>query len=290
MQLAEAFKLNEDGYALIQRLVSRRMELDLEEERAELGVILAKQKVIEHKSGFFNSINKYQKEHSAARLQERVVKKETWRQRWDRQNIDTLPSALQHCPIEELIDKHRDTVTGRVQLYLILQEVVHTPIYYALDDFEEAGEEERFERHIEEFSQLCALKGITNTIHRETKAYFKEIHRDSANILKLDVGGSGILSAIAGGASGKLLSELPQEAIALNVVKVVNLINYLNSNDNPDRASTDDILAEARTLFLDFKVAAERKVVFEAMHKSEKESMQLLDILDVGLRRIVKNG
>ncbi|PEB54474.1 hypothetical protein CON65_17185 [Bacillus pseudomycoides] len=105
--------------------------------------------------------------------------------------------------------------------------------------------------------------------------------------MTLLAGGSGILGAIAGGAAGKLLSQLPQETIALNVIKVVNLIIYLNSNNGISKHYSDELLTEAKMLFIEFKQVTEKELVINGINKDKKEIIQLLDILNVGLKRII---
>ncbi|BBI36491.1 hypothetical protein [Cohnella abietis] len=261
MQLLEAFKLNEEGYALIQKFISRRVELDIEDERQELEALTTKQLEISQKSGFFNSINKLHKDHATSKADERIRHKVAWKDNWDAHHISSLNSELRSYSIHDLIHKHIGTVIGRVQLYLILQEVVHTPIYYAQDSSKAVGDERNFEKTINSFSQLCGLNNIGFKIFEDTKAFFKEIKRE--------------------------LSHLPEEAVALNVAKVTNFINHLKSNDNPDRSSTGHSLAEAQTLFLEFKRTAEHEIVFNNASKNKKEDLSLLDILNDGLKRII---
>jgi hypothetical protein len=348
MQLSEPFKLNDEGYALLQKFILLRIEKDINCEKNVLEVLLNKKQQTMIKSGFFNTINRFHKEQSVNNIEDRIRKKEDWKDKWTVQNISIIKDSLIHIHVHDLINRFKETVTGRIQLFLILQEVVHTPIYNALDSLESAGDEKNFEETIIEISNLCGLNNIGKKIIEDTNTFFKDIKRENTNILKWGlygfigisavaaiiampviapaigglmglsgaaatasglaflgggsvaagglgmaggmtvlVGGSGILGAIAGGAAGKLISQLPQEAIALNVVKVVNLINFLKSKDNPDYQNTDDILSTARSLFLEFKQVSEKELVLNGIHKDKKDSVKFLDILNVGLKRIL---
>lgn len=348
MEIAETFKLNDEGYALLQKFILRRIEIDLEIEKDEFETLRNKQLEASKKSGFFNSIYKFHKDQSISKVEERIRKKTAWKEQWVTENKNLFSSNLESYSIQELIIRHTQTVIGRVQLFLILQEVVHTPIYVSENSKEKVGDEKHFEKTILEFSHLCNLNNCGQKIIDDTKSFFKDINKEGSNIFKWGlyglvgvsavaailavpviapaiggvfglsgaaatasglaflgggsiaagglgmaggmtvlVGGSGILGAVAGGAAGKLLSQLPQEAIALNIVKVVNLIKFLKSTDNRDRRETKEILVDAESLFLEFKYSSEKELIFNSKNKNRKESLKLADILTVGFKRII---
>lgn len=267
--------------------------------------------------------------------------------KWYDQNLPSSSSNI-ICSIDDLINNFKNSEIGKAQLFLILQEIVHTPIYYAHDSLEAAGKEVDFEGTINDISKRMGLNDLGLQIIKNTKSFYKDVKKENTSILKwgiyglmgastiatilaipviapaigglmglsgaaatasglailgggsiaagglgmaggmtLLVGGSGILGAIAGGAAGKLLSQLPQETIALNVIKVVNLIIYLNSNNGISKHYSDELLTEAKMLFIEFKQATEKELVINGINKDKKEIIQLLDILNVGLKRII---
>lgn len=322
MQLSNIFILDEEGYALILKLIQRRIEKDILSERRELEQIQIKQKQISQKSGFLNSLNKYHKDHSSTKVYVRVTKKVFWQERWEQKNIKALSSSLRNMKAEEIIRQYHGSSEGKTKLFLILQEVIHTPIFHSFDDVDNAGEERDFNKSINELSGLCGLGLHGTKIIEDTEKFFKDIKNENTNMFKYGiygligvgaltavlampviapaigglfglsgaaattaglamlgggsiaagglgmaggmtilVGGSGILGAVAGGAVGKLLSQLPYEVIALNVCKTVNYINYLKeTNFSPT------LLSEAQNMFLSFKQTAEKEIVLNNVY------------------------
>lgn len=349
MSLPQTFTLNEDGYTLIQKLVQFRMDEDLAYEYHELRVIEEKQRNIAQKNGILHTLNKAHKNHAASKVSERIRKKEEWKAYWEAKNLIPLPEILRDAAIEQLINEFNATAEGRVQLYLIMQEVIHTPIYYDIDHFKQAGEESNFEAHIDKISHMCGFGPWGMKIYKNTEKFFKDIKDEGGKMLKWGitglvgvgsiaavlalpviapavggllglsgaaattaglamlgggsvaagglgmaggmtvlVGGSSLLGAVAGGAVGKMLSQIPQEAVALNIVKMVNLIHYLKSDDNRDQAATMNTLIKAQNLFLEFKHQTEREMLLNGIYNSKKEMMQMTHILNRAFRQLIK--
>jgi hypothetical protein len=343
MQLTDTFILNEDGYALILKLIQRRIQMDILSDRTELEQLQAKQNQISQKSGFFNSLNTMHKDQASSKIYTRLIKKVNWQEKWEIKYINPLSASLQNIDVEGIIKRYKDSVEGRAKLFLVLQEVVHTPIYQVFDNVEAAGEEKDFKKSINELSNLCYLGQQGNRIFDNTEKFFKDIKNVNGNMLKYGiygligvgaltavlampliapaigglfglsgaaaasaglamlgggsiaagglgmaggmtvlVGGSGILGVVAGGAVGKLLSQLPHDAIAINVCKTVNFINYLKETN-----SSTILLSNAQDMFLSFKQNAEREIVKNNVYKTKKESLQLLAILNTGLNYII---
>lgn len=348
MKLPQTFILNEDGYTLIQKLVQFRMDEDLAYEYHGLRVIEEKQQNIAQKNGILHSLNKAHKNHAASKMLERIRKKEEWKAYWEAKNLIPLPEILRDAAIEQLINDFNATVEGRIQLFLIMQEVIHTPIYYDMDHFKDAGEETNFEAHIDKISHLCGFGPWGKKIYKDTEKFFKDIKDEGGKMLKWGitdlvgvgsiaavlalpaiapavggllglsgaaattagltmlgggsiaagvgmvggmtvlVGGSSLLGVVALDAVGKILSQIPQEAVALNIVKVVNLIHYLKSDDNRDQVATIDILIKAQELFLEFKHQIEREMLLTGIYNTKKEMMQMTHILNRAFRQLIK--
>ena len=124
IQLSEIFKLDEDGYALIQKLIYFRLEEELQFDNQALKLLNTKQNVVVQQSGFFNSINKSRISHTTQNLSDRIDRKKAWMSDWKSKNLSSLSNALQQVSVEELANRFKDGRDGRSKLFLILQEVV----------------------------------------------------------------------------------------------------------------------------------------------------------------------
>lgn len=349
MNLPQAFTLNEEGYTLIQKLVQFRMVEDLAYEYHELRVIEEKQRNISQKSGILHSLNKAHKNHAASKALERIRKKEEWKTYWEAKNLLPLPEFLRDAEIEPFIHELSASIEGRVQLFLIMQEVIHTPIYYDMDHFKHAGEESDFEAHIDKISHMCEFGPWGVEVHKNTEKFFKDIKDEGGKMFKWGstgltdvgsiaavlalpviapavsrmlgvsgttattagltmlgggsiaaggpevaggmtvlVGGSSLLGALNDDAIGSMLSQIPQEAVALSIVKIINLIHYLKSDDNRDQTATMDILLKAQDMFLEFKHKTEREMLLNGMYNSKKEMMQMTHILNRAFRQLIQ--
>lgn len=348
MNLPQTFTLNEEGYTLIQKLVLFRINEDVSYEYHNLRIIEEKQRNIAQKNGILHTLNKAHKNHAASKVMERIRKKEEWKAYWEAKNMFPLPETLRNAAVEQLISQFNETTDGRVQLFLIMQEVIHTPVYYDMDHFKSTGEETNYEAHIDKISLMCGFGPWGKKIYNNTEKFFKDIKDEGGKMLKWGitglvgigsvaavlalpviapaiggmlgssgaaaataglamlgggsiaagglgmvggmtvlVGGSSLLGAVAGGAIGKMLSQIPQEAIALNVVKVVNLIHYLKSDDNRDQAKTMNTLVKAQEMFLEFKHQTEREMVMNGIYSSKKDMMQMSHILNRAFRQLI---
>lgn len=348
MNLPQTFTLNEEGYSLIQKLVLFRIDEDLSYEHHSLRIIEEKQRNVAQKSGLIHSLNKAHKNHAAAKVMERIRKKEEWKAYWEAKNLLPLPETLRSISIEQLIRQFNETTDGRIQLFLIMQEVIHTPIYYDMDHFTNTGEETNFEAHIDKISFMCGFGSWGKKIFKNTEKFFKDIKDEGGKMLKWGitglvgigsvaavlalpviapaiggmlglsgaaattaglamlgggsvaagglgmvggmtvlVGGSSLLGAVAGGTVGKMLSQIPQEAVALNIVKVINLIHYLKSDDNRDQAGTMNTLVTAQEMFLEFKQLTEREMVMNGIYNNKKDMMQMSHILNRAFRQLI---
>ncbi|WP_422660039.1 interferon alpha-inducible IFI6/IFI27 family protein [Paenibacillus sp. EC2-1] len=348
MNLLQTFTLNEEGYTLIQKLVLFRIEEDLSYEHHTLRLIEEKQQSIAQKSGFIHSLNKAHKDHAASKVMERIRKKEEWKAYWEAKYLLVLPENLRNTPIDRLISQCNETSDGRVQLFLIMQEVIHTPIYCDMEPFSNALEETYFEAHIDKISLMCGFGPWGKKIYKNTEKFFKDIKDEGgklpkwgitglvgigsvATVLALPViapavggilglsgaaatsarlamlgggsiaagglgimggmtvlvGGSSVLGTVAGGAVGKMLSQIPQEAVALSIVKNINLIHYLKSDDNRDQAGTMDTLIQAQNMFLEFKQQTEREMVTHGIYNNKKDMMQMSHILNRAFRQLI---
>ncbi|WP_054956278.1 hypothetical protein [Paenibacillus dakarensis] len=350
MNLPQTFTLNEEGYTLIQKLVLFRIEEDLSYEQHTLRLIEEKQQHIAQKNGFIHSLNKAHKDHAAAKVMERIRRKEEWKAYWEAKYLLVLPESLRNTSTEMLISQYSETANGRVQLFLIMQEVIHTPIYYDMDHFKNVGEEAHFEAHIDKISLMCGFGPWGKKIYKNTEKFFIDIKDEGGKMLKWGitglvgigsvaavlalpviapavggmlglsgaaattaglamlgggsiaagglgmaggmtvlVGGSSLLGAIAGGTVGKMLSQIPQEAVALQIIKVINLIHFLKSDDNRHQAETMGALIQAQNMFLDFKQQTEREMVLNGIYSNKKDMMQMSHILNRAFRQLI-NG
>lgn len=348
MNLPQTFTLNEEGYTLIQKLILFRIEEDLSYEHHTLRLIEEKQHNIAQKSGFVHSLNKAHKSHAATKAIERIRKKEEWKACWEAKYLLLLPEMLRNAPTEKLISQYNETTSGRIQLFLIMQEVIHTPIYNDMDHFKNVGEETYFEAHIDKISLMCGFGPWGKKIYKNTEKFFKDIKDEGGKMLKWGitglvgigsvaavlalpviapavggmlglsgaaattaglavlgggsiaagglgmaggmtvlVGGSSLLGAVAGGAVGKMLSQIPQEAVALSIIKIINLIRYLKSDDNREQAETMDALIQAQIMFLEFKQQTEREMVMNGIYSNKKDMMQMSHILNRAFRQLI---
>ena len=317
MNLAQTFTLNEKGYTLIQKLVLFRIDEDLSYEYHNLRIIEEKQRNIAQKNDILHTLNRTHKNLAASKVMERIRKKEEWKAYWEAKNMSPLPETLKNAALEQLISQFNETTDGRVQLFLIMQEVIHTPVYYDMDHFKNTGEETNYEAHIDKISLMCGFGPWGKNIYNNTEKFFKDIKDEGGMLgrsgaaaatpglamlgggsiaagglgmvggMTVLVGGSSLLGAAAGGGIGKMLSQVPQEAVALNIVKAVNLIHYLKSDDNRDQAGTMNTLVKAQEMFLHFKHQTEREMVMNGIYSRKKDMMQMSHILNRAFRQLI---
>ncbi|WP_152669104.1 hypothetical protein [Paenibacillus sp. DMB20] len=349
MNLPRTFVLNEEGYALIQKLVQLRMDEDLAFEYHGLRTIEEKHRNMPLSTGMVQTLSRAPKNHAAAKAAERIRKKEARKTCWADKNLSPLPPSLKNMPVEPLIKRFNESSHGRIQLFLIMQEVMHTPVYEDAVRFQDAVEETNHSEHADTISQICGFGSWGRNIQKNTETFFKEIRDEGGTMLQwgisgpagygsvaaaLDLpalapaiagllgssgeaaftadlaimgggsvavggfgtadgmtvlaGGSSLLGAVAGGSAGNLLGQIPHEAVALSVVKAINLIQYLKSDDNRDRAGTIHMLNQAQELFLGFKHQAEREMALHGIYGSKKDMMQMFHILNRAFRQIMK--
>lgn len=349
MNLPRTFMLNEEGYALIQKLVQLRMDEDLAFEYHGLRTIEERQRKFQPNGGMVQTLSKPPKNHAAAKAAERIRKKEAQKTCWAAQHLSSLPPSLKNMPVELLIKRFNESSLGRVQLFLIMQEVMHTPVYEDTVHFIEALEENNHWEHADVVSRLCGFGPWGRIIQKNTDTFFKEIRDEGGTMLPWSIsgpagcvsaaaaldlpslasaiagllglsgeaaftanpamlsggsvavggfgttggmtvlaGGSGLLGVVAGGAAGNMLGQIPQEAVALSVVKAINLIQYLKSDYNRDRTGTVHMLNEAQELILGFKHQAEREMALHGIYGSKKDMMQMFHILNRAFRQILK--
>lgn len=340
MKMPQAFTVDEEGYALMHKLVQTRMNESLAQEQARLNALESRQRKHSGRTGKIHPLNQAHRGHSAAKAAAEIRRKQEWKATWEKEILGTLPPSLRKISAEQLIQQFSRTSLARIQLFMIMQEAIHMPIFCGLHPDEEIAE--AFSAgSAEAVSQCCGFGSWGSRIYRSTETFFKEIRDEGGTLLNWGnaglaqlgplaaelsgpaviptghtdvsaglaisgcgtevpagcavaervtvlVGGSHLLGAVGSGSAAKQLGQIPQEAVALNVVKIINLIQYLKSDDNRDPAGTRGTLQQAQELFLRFKHRTETEMALNGLYTSKKDRMQMSHILNRAFRQIIR--
>ncbi|QAY66573.1 hypothetical protein [Paenibacillus protaetiae] len=184
MRAANVFLLDEEGLALLLKLIYRRMEMDITSEHQELIQLQAKQNELSQKSGLFNSLNKMHKDQAFSKVQERLLRKQAWRDSWSFRYMEPMSESLKPKSAEDLIVEYLRTPEEQAQLFLIVQEAILTPLYQPFDKIEGAGEEKDPKESVEEISRICGLEKHGKKIVEGTADLLKEMKLDGSSLLE----------------------------------------------------------------------------------------------------------
>lgn len=342
MNLPQAFTVDEEGYALMHKLIQIRIDESLELEYARLNALESRQRSHSGRTGKIHPLNEAHRSHAAAKAADEIHRKQEWKTSWEKQILKKFPPSLIKLSAEQLIQQFSRTSFTRVQLFMIMQDAIHTPIFCDPHPDEEVAEAFSAEP-AEAVSQRCGFGSWGGWIYKSTETFFKEIRDEGGTLLNWGnaglarlgplaaelsapaviplghtdvsaglaisgcgtevpagcavadrvtvlVGGSHLLGAVGSGSDAHLLGQIPQEAVALNVVKIINLIRYLKSDDNRDPAGTRGTLQQAQELFLQFKHRTETEMALNGLYRSRKDRMQMSHILNRAFRQIIKQG
>lgn len=342
MNLPQAFAVDEEGYALMHKLVQIRMDEILALEHVRLNALDSRQRSHSGRTVKLHPLNQAHRGHAASKAADEIRRKQEWKASWEKQTLRALSPSQRKVSAEQLIQQFSRTSLARTQLFMIMQEAIHTPIFCDSHPGEDAAETVTA-APADAVSQRCGFGSWGSRIYRSTETFFKEIRDEGGTLLnwgnaglarlgplaaelstpvviprgKADVsaglaisgcgtevpagcavaervtvlvGGSHLLEAVGSGSAAKQLAQIPQEAVALNVVKIINLIQYLKSDDNRDPAGTRGTLQQAQELFLRFKHRTETEMALNGLYSSRKDRMQMSHILNRAFRQIIKQG
>lgn len=193
--------IDEYGYAIIIRLIDTRYRLDISLTRNQCMELPPSTDI---STGFFADIKRSYIEGKREKLERILKEKETYYENWSQKSWVYLESILPTNQIEKLKTDDIQLLVSQFQqrdkttIYLILQEVVLTPLYIGKSEQEHLKEINR-DYGFEVCSRLCGLPGnMGKIIIKRTDKLFKEATNFWGKLLKYTTAGIALLTLSAG--------------------------------------------------------------------------------------------
>lgn len=200
-QLIDYLTIDEYGYAIIIRLIETRYRLDISATRNQCTELPPS---TVGSSGFFADIKRSYIENKKGKLDNNLKEKEIFFLKWLQKSWIDLENNLPRNQVESFKTDDIQLLVRKFQqrdeakIYLILQEVVLTPLYRGEYEREKLKEINR-EHGFEVCSRLCGLPdNMGNTIIKRTDKLFKEATNFWGKLMKYTTAGIAILTVTAG--------------------------------------------------------------------------------------------
>ena len=192
--LNEDFKLDEYGYALIVKLVEKRIKedihsvkLELEEQNTKIYNNTSENWLMKQKRNLDTS--------NANKLEKEIRQKNEWLSKWQEQMWPKTESAeihyLKQSTFEEALESFKKKETSDYKLFLILQEAILTPVYAEFPDFPKGLKEKDIYHGIKVITKSCGFaENIGVDILKNTTSFFKGLNNHWGKIIKWTVVGT----------------------------------------------------------------------------------------------------
>lgn len=186
--LNDDFKLDEYGYALIVKLVEKRIQEDiwtvereLEEQNRKIYNNTSENWIMKQKRNLDLS--------NAKKLEIEIQQKKEWLTKWLEQIWPKTESSevylLKQSSLEETLELYTKREISKYKMFLILQEAILTPVYVELPGLPKGLSEKDVYHGVKIITGICGFaEHIGKDILKQTTAFFKGLNNHWGKIIK----------------------------------------------------------------------------------------------------------
>lgn len=229
----DEFVIEEVGYLYILKLIEKRVTIDIENDENKIKEIKKDYYKINDKE-ILSKIKKEMKLKSYKKMEEIKNMKEAWLRQWKNEVYVGRIEEIKEVKSIKIRNMYWEKCKDE-KMFLILQEVLLSPIYYRINKFEFYNlKENTLKKSAEVLSRYLNVEEETGlNILNKTKKMLKEGNRllkkrGKINLIKSEQGLKNMLIETG-------INKMGNENLLLFMVKSLNYINYLKSVEEMDK-------------------------------------------------------
>ena len=197
------FKIDSTGYLLILKLIESRIYDDIKRTEVKLEETLVYYSNMSSSDSFFNKMRRNSHSNEISNLNSEISKKKLWLSLWIKQCLEPIKSSsdleLYNNDISQILSLFKENKDNTFKLYLILEEVILSPIYGEFEGFPKGISERDISKSCELISSYLGFSADEGKkILNDLDTFIKGLNNHWGKIIKWTLAGTLVTALTAG--------------------------------------------------------------------------------------------